>query len=83
MIEELLTRKELLKLRLSLIIIRDKYTFCNTAFEFSNRLYKHFGNFYIEEEIERCLNEFEESMIIQNVEETVVEIPEQFKLENV
>lgn len=76
-----LTYNQLLKVRISLIIVKESFTFINTPIEYSNKLYKWFGKAYNEEDIKACLYELEESFIEDK--ENIREIPEDFKLENI
>lgn len=80
---KLLTESEILRLRISLIMARDKFTFINTPFEYSNRLYVWFGRTYQEDAIEECLVSLEDDLIEKQAEDEVVEIPEDFELNDV
>lgn len=76
----MLNRLEELRLRISLIIKKDRFTFINTPFEFSNKLYKYFGQTYNEDEIENVLNELEDELIEKQVSDEVIQIPEDFEI---
>ena len=71
---------DLLKLRLSLIIVRYKFTFLNTVDEFHLKLEQVFKKNYSKQDIKICLMQLEE-IILEEQEESIIHIPEDFKLE--
>ena len=71
---------DLLKLRLSLIIVRYKFTFLNTTDEFHLKLDQVFKKDYNKEDIKMCLMQLEE-IVLEEQEESIIYIPEDFKLE--
>ncbi len=71
-------RKQILKIRISVLFVKEKFTFFNTIQEYKTKLRQLFTTDYCLDEIETALNELEEQLI--NVPETVIEIPEDFEL---
>ena len=71
---------DLLKLRLSLVIVRYKFTFLNTADEFHSKLEQVFKKNYSKQDIKMCLMQLEE-IVLEEQEESIIHISEDFKLE--
>lgn len=69
---------DLLKLRLSLIIVRYRYTFLNTVDEFAVKLNQIFKVEYDGDEIKMALMQLEENLIHEEIE--IIHIPEDFKV---
>lgn len=71
-----------LKIRLSIIIKKEGYTFLNTLSEFQVQLKKYFKEDYPQDEIEDALKELQETFIFTELDEEVAkdnpEIPEDF-----
>lgn len=75
-------RLDLLKLRISAIIVRYKLLFTNSLKEYEAKLNQHFPNEkYNQDEIETVLNQIEEDTF--EVTDEVIQIPEDFELINV
>lgn len=71
-------RKQILKIRISVLFVREKFTFFNTIQEYKAKLRELFTIDYCLDEIETALNELEEQLV--TTPETVIEIPEDFEL---
>ena len=71
---------DLLPVHLSIIMIREKYTFLNTISEFKIQLYKYFKVDYQEEDIKASLYLLEEAYMVREaeVENQVIEYEEDY-----
>ncbi len=69
-------RSQILKIRISVLFIREKFTFFNSVIEFKNRLRQLFVEDYTLDEIETCLNELEDQLVEEP--EKVFEYPEDY-----
>lgn len=72
-----ITRGDILKLRISILFIREKYTFLNTLKDFQSALRRNFVEDYTLDEIEDSLNELEQQFIEEP--ETILEIEEDYE----
>jgi hypothetical protein len=72
----IVTRDDILKLRISILFIREKYTFLNTLKDFQSTLRRNFVEDYTLDEIEDSLNELEQQFIDEP--EKVFEIEEHY-----
>lgn len=75
-----LTRKDVLKLRISVLMVSEKLTFINPIQEFQLRLRIRFTENYTLDEVETGLNELEEQFI---EEPDIIDIPEDFELKEI
>lgn len=69
-------KQQLLKLQISVLFVRYKFTFFNTLNEYQSKLRCVFKMDYTQDEIETALNQVEELLIEDQRE--VIEIPEDF-----
>ena len=76
--KEILNEDDLLRLRLSVVFVRDKLTFLDPTSYFVVRLKHWFKHDYIEDHVKVVLNSMEEEMI--GSPDDVMEIPEDFEL---
>lgn len=74
--------KQLLKSRISIVMIRLEYTFLNSLIDFQSQLKKLFAFEYTLDEIEDTLHQMEEDFITQHFieqeESNIPEIPEDY-----
>ena len=75
-----MNRKQLLKLQISVLFIRYKFTFLNTLVEFQTKLSYEFKVDYNQDEIEDALGELEEMLLEEP--EKVIEIPEDYEIKS-
>lgn len=73
--------KNLLQVRISIILIRENYTFLNNLKDFQLQLKKYFNEEYSQDKIEDALHEMEETYIIKELEETnqITDLPEDYE----
>jgi hypothetical protein len=72
----IVTRGDILKFRISILFIRERYTFLNTLKDFQATLRRNFVEDYTLDEIEDSLNELEQQFIDEP--EKVFEIEEHY-----
>lgn len=71
----------LLDTRISIIMVRENYTFLNTISDFKVKLYEYFKVYYSEDLIESCLNRLQEAHLANEYEQQqqhIIEIEEDF-----
>lgn len=72
--------KELLATRITIIMVRENYTFLNTISDFKNKLKEYFNVNYTDDEIETTIHDLEEAYLFHEYEKEkqIIEHEEDF-----